>query len=196
MVKVAFIVEGECERMLIESANFQTWVKAQGLEICRPVIDAKGGGNLLPQHLDKLLAQFKSSQPDHIVILTDLEDAPSTDSVKARITTTHTQLIFVAVKALEAWFLADTDTMCKWLNAPDFLEPAPETTPGMPWDRVKALAQTYERRGPGTKVKFANIMCNKLGYQVANAAKHPGCPSAKLFCDALAALGTRHAQLP
>lgn len=195
MVKVGFIVEGDSEKVLIDSVGFRAWAKGHGLEICSPVINAKGGGNLLPHHIEPMLAQFKRSQPDHIVILTDLEDAPSIESVKARITTAHTHLIFVAVKALEAWFLADTNAMRRWLNQPDFFEPAPESTPGMPWERLKEVAKIHNMRGPGSnKVIFAKKMCDSLNHQVANAAEHPACPSAKLFCDGLMGLNMPHAQ--
>lgn len=68
MVKVGFIVEGDSEKVLIESAGFRRWAGSQSLEICSPVINAKGGGNLLPHHLKTMLAQFERSQPDHIVI--------------------------------------------------------------------------------------------------------------------------------
>lgn len=192
MVKVGFIVEGDSEKVLIESSGFRRWAGSQALQICSPVINAKGGGNLLPHHLKTMLAQFERSQPDHIVILTDLEDAADVEAVKARITTEHTNLIFIAVKALEAWFLADTDAMRRWLNAPEFFEPAPEKTPGMPWERLKEVANAHGSRGPGSnKVIFAKKMCGvDLGYELDRAARHPACPSAKAFRDGLVALGT------
>jgi hypothetical protein len=192
MVRLGFIVEGDSEKIMIESAGFRSWASEHGLEICSPVINAKGGGNLLPQHIEPMLAQFERSQPQHIVILTDLEDAPSIESVKARITETHTHLIFVAVKALEAWFLADTEAMRRWLNQPTFFEPAPEQTPGMPWERIKEVAKTYKQRGPGdNKLIFAKKFCGRLKHQIANAASHPACPSATAFHDALIALANR-----
>lgn len=191
MVKVGFIVEGDCEKVLIESDGFRTWAGHQGLEICRPVINAKGGGNLLPHHIKPMLAQFARSKPDHIVILTDLEDAVDIAAVKARITTEHTNLIFVAIKALEAWFLADTDAMRRWLNAAEFFEPAPEETLAMPWERLKEVAKTHGARGPGSnKVIFARKMCGELQYQLERAAAHPKCLSAKAFRDGLVTLGT------
>lgn len=137
-----------------------------------------------------MLAQFRRSQPDHIVILTDLEDAPSVESVKARITTQHTELIFVAVKALEAWFLADTEAMRRWLKVPDFFEPAPEQTPALPWAHLKEVAKSNHARGPGqNKIIFAKRMCETYGYQVAHSANHPSCFSAQNFHDALVRLG-------
>lgn len=197
MVKVGFIVEGDSEKVLIESAGFRKWAGDQGLEICSPVINAKGGGNLLPHHLKTMLAQFARSQPDHVVILTDLEDAANVEAVKARITTEHTNLIFIAVKALEAWFLADTDAMRRWLNALDFFEPAPEQTLGMPWERLKEVAKAHGSRGPGNnKVIFAKKMCGvALRYELERAAAHPACPSAKAFRDGLVELGGKNAPL-
>ncbi len=197
MVKVGFIVEGDSEKVLIESAGFRKWASERGLEICSPVINAKGGGNLLPHHLKTMLAQFARSQPDHIVILTDLEDAVDVEAVKARITTEHTNLIFIAVKALEAWFLADTDAMRRWLKVPEFFEQAPEQTPGMPWDRLKEVANAHGSRGPGSnKVIFAKKMCGvALRYEIERAAAHPSCPSAKAFRDGLVELSGKNAPL-
>jgi Domain of unknown function (DUF4276) len=197
MVKVGFIVEGDSEKVLIESTGFRKWAGEQGLEICSPVINAKGGGNLLPHHLKTMLAQFARSQPDHIVILTDLEDAVDVEAVKTRITKDHTNLIFVAVKALEAWFLADTDAMRRWLKAPEFFEPTPEQTPGMPWDRLKEVANAHGSRGPGSnKVIFAKKMCGvALRYEIERASAHPNCPSAKAFRDGLVELGGKNSPL-
>jgi Domain of unknown function (DUF4276) len=184
MVKVGFIVEGDTEKIIVESLAFQNWAKSQGIDICSPVIDAKGGGNLLPQNIVPMVVQLKRSSPDHIVILTDLENEPSVAVVKERIGTEHTNLIFVAVKAIEAWFLADSNALQTWLELPDVQENLPEDTVGMPWDRLKELAKEKERRGPGSnKPGFAKKMCKHYGFTVARAAEHPACPSAKLFHD-------------
>jgi hypothetical protein len=189
VVKIGFIVEGDSEKVVIESDSFRAWAREQGVEVCSPVINAKGGGNLLPHHIQPMIAQFQVSQADHVVILTDLDDAPSIEAVKARITTQHTNLIFVAVRALEAWFLADTDAMRHWLSKDDFFEEFPEETPGMPWDRLKAVANELGARGPGpNKVIFAQRMCKTLGFRVAKASAHPNCASARQFHDGLVGL--------
>ena len=190
MVKIGFIVEGDTEKIIIESARFKSWAMASGIEICAPVINAKGGGNLLPHHILPMLAQFQRTRPDHIVILTDLENDTDIASVKTRITTEHTELIFVAVKAIEAWFLADTLALRRWLNIEDVIEEAPEATPGMPWKRLKALATEKGARGPGSnKPGFAKKMCMQYGFDIAQAASHRACSSAKLFHDELLRLG-------
>lgn len=189
MVKVGFIVEGDTEKILIESDRFKAFARNNGLEVCSPVIDAKGGGNLLPQNISQSVARLRMANVGHIVILTDLETAPDVEAVKARIGSLHTNLIFVAVKAIEAWFLADTQALRRWLRMADVFEAAPEETPEMPWERLKALATEKGARGPGnSKPIFARNMCKHHGFDLAQAALHPACPSAKLFHDALVKL--------
>lgn len=92
---------------------------------------------------------------------------------------------------------ADTDAMRRWLNAPEFFEPTPEQTPGMPWDRLKEVANAHGSRGPGSnKVIFAKKMCGvALRYELERVAAHPSCPSAKAFRDGLIELGGTSAPL-
>lgn len=190
MVSVGFIVEGDTEKILIDSESFRAWAKMQGIDICTPVIDAKGGGNLLPQNMEPMLTQLRRQSPDHIVILTDLEDAPNQEAVRQRIKSTDIALVFIAVKAIEAWFLADSLALQKWLGLDQVYEPYPEATQSMPWLRIKALAAELKVRGPGSaKNAFAKRMVNSYGFSIANAAQHPECPSAKDFYDGLVGLG-------
>ncbi|UFH50039.1 DUF4276 family protein [Pseudomonas sp. KNUC1026] len=93
--------------------------------------------------------------------------------------------IFVAAKALEAWFLADTAAMSIWLETAEFFEAQPELTPLKPWDRLKDVAQLHGARGPGNKTAFAKRMVNHYGFDIRNAAAHPGCASAKELVDAV-----------
>lgn len=184
-MKLGFIVEGETERIIIESNLFQSWANEQGLDICRPVIDAGGGGNLLPQNIKPMVEQVQRSNPDHIIVLTDLERDPDVKTVRQRIGVDYTQLIFVAVKAIEAWFLADSKALEKWLGT-SWHEDRPEETNGMPWGRLKELANELKARGPGpSKPAFAKKMTKHFGFTVPNAAQHPNCPSAKFFHDGL-----------
>lgn len=187
--RVGFIVEGDTEKIVIDSEAFRTWARTHGIDICSPVIDAKGGGNLLPRHLGPLVERLNAEQPDHIVILTDREDAPDVATVRQRIGTTHTRLVFVAVKALEAWFLADSQALQTWLAVPGVSEDHPEQTPGMPWDRLKELAAQHQQRGPGgSKTQFAKRMVKHYQFSIERAAAHPHCPSATEFHAGLTSL--------
>jgi len=189
VVRLGFIVEGDSEKIVVESAAFQMWAEKNNITVIRPVINAKGGGNLLPQNIEPMVAILKKSQPDHIIILTDLETEPNEAHVRQRIGDTYTNLIFIAVKALEAWYLADSQAMQQWLNVDEFYEDHPQETPAMPWDRLGEIAKNLNRRGTGpSKVKFAEKIVKHCGFEVANAAQHPNCPSAKAFHDGLLAL--------
>ena len=85
MVKVGFIVEGDTEKVIVESPAFSAWLTENGITLCHPVIDAEGGGNLLPQNIGPMIARLQQVQVDHIVILTDLEHEVSTTVVRNRI---------------------------------------------------------------------------------------------------------------
>lgn len=190
MVKVGFIVEGDTEKIIIESATFKHWAMSQGLEVCTPVINATGGGNLLPHNIGPMVKQLQQNNSNHIVILTDLEEKPSEDIVRERIGTTHTDLVFIAVKAIEAWFLADSAALKEWLKVDQIIEEKPEQTTGLPWIRLKEIAKSLEKRGPGSsKPGFAKLMVNEYGFSIEKAAQHPACPSAKRFHDGLINLG-------
>lgn len=188
VVRVGFIVEGKTEAMVINSDAFKQWLAQQGLELCRPALDAKGGGNLLPQNLGELVNVINAHAPQYIVILTDLEDAVSTDVIRQRIGTEYTHLVFVAVKAIEAWFLADTMALNSWLKTQGVVEAAPEQTPDMPWEQLKAIAAAQQARGPGTKASFTKQYIKYHGFDVARAAQHPNCPSVVQFCRGVSAL--------
>lgn len=183
MVKVGFIVEGETEKVIIESDKFKEFLLNNDYELVTPVIDAKGGGNLLPNNIKPFIKRLKDSQADRIMVLTDLEDEISVDKVKERIEHSEIKVIFVAVKAIEAWFLADTKAMQKLLNNNDFVEEFPEYTEKMPQERIQELAIKYTNRGIGSsKPMFARKML-KWGFSIESSANHPNCPSAKVMIE-------------
>ena len=181
MVKLGFIVEGATEKIIVESKLFSLWLSNNGCELVSPVIDAKGGGNLLPQNITPMINQLNAVHAERIIVLTDLEHEENVQAVKDRITNIHDNLIFVAVKAIEAWFLADTDAIKNWLNDESYYELAPENTLDLPWERLKEIAAERGQRGPGNKVGFAKKMVNKCGFDVENASLHANAKSAKLF---------------
>jgi hypothetical protein len=185
VVKIGFVVEGDTEKLLIESTNFRNWATQHNIEIGIPVINAGGGGNLCPRriekHINSCLTQVK---PDKLVILTDLECEPCITQVKQRIGNEQVTKIFVARKAIEAWFLADTQAMQKWLEHAEFFEELPEQTIEKPWERLKEVSK--RGRGPGTsKIVFAKKFIHKFNFSLEQAAAHPNCQSATYFLEKL-----------
>jgi hypothetical protein len=190
VVKLGFIVEGRCEKTLIESRMFREWLARNGLELTSPVIDAKGGGNLLPDNIGKLIEQIKRQHPNYVIVLTDLEREVDEEAVRQRIQCENIDLIFIAVKALEAWYLADSQAMNNWLRRQYFYEERPQETIDLPWEHLKVIAREYHTAGLGVgqKIMFTKKMMKTWGFNIERAAQHPHCPSAKAFHDGLLAL--------
>lgn len=182
VVKMGFIVEGATEKIIIESDKFKAFLNQNQYELVHPVIDAKGGGNLLPEHIEPFIETLENANADIIVVLTDLEDEKSVEAVRKRITHSKIKMIFVAVKAIEAWFLADTKAMKSFLRADNFMEEFPERTEKMPRERIQELAMQYTNRGIGnSKPMFAKKMVEHYDFSIEHSAQHPNCPSAKEF---------------
>ena len=179
MVKAGFIVEGASERIVVESPMFRGLLRACGYELVTPVVDAKGGGNLLPQNIEAFIARLDTAGAERIFVLTDLEDEDQVATVRERVAHQRIHFAFIAVKALEAWYLADSGAMNAWLGTDDFHEPTPEATPDKPWERLKQVAAERGKRGPGSKVAFATKATKHWGFTIENASAHPACPSAQ-----------------
>ena len=181
MVKVGFIVEGSCEKIVIESEAFKNFLHRNGFELVEPVVDAKGAGNLLPHNIEPFIGVLEANGAERLYILTDSDGLPVED-VKERINHAKITAYFIAVKAIEAWFLADTQAMRKFLDIRDFTgEDFPEETPELPWERIKEIVEetgSVKRRGK-YKVAFTKKMITDWEFSIENAATHPNCPSAK-----------------
>jgi len=106
-----------------------------------PTVDAGGNGQLCSRKItafvDKLKIQAKN--PDKVVVLADLDPdrcAPCISKRKEIIGNDGIDLIVIARKALESWFLADMEAMRRWTGNKGFYEDQPETLSEMPWDRL------------------------------------------------------------
>lgn len=191
--KISFIVEGACEKSLVESKMFRAWAASNGIEVGNWAVDAKGGGNLLPKNISALISSCRTQNPDHIVVLTDLESDLNCAAVRARINHPDVSFIGVAVKALEAWYLADWTAIDAWLksrNPSHTINPVanPEQTVGLPWDEIKSLANAAYGQGPGNKLLFTKNIIEKHGYDISRSAAHANCNSVNDFLQSLLVL--------
>lgn len=193
MVTVGFVVEGASEKRLVESELFQQWLREDcNLEVVDPVVNAAGGGNMCSRNIGVLVGSLRmEAKPDKVVVLADLDPETCAPCVQARkeiIGSQDIDLIAIAKKALESWFLADTEAMRRWLGDDTFYEAAPETSAGMPWDRLKELGRK-SGQGPGTKSSFSRKFVLRHEFDVRRAAQHAQCPSARYFVERICALG-------
>ena len=193
MVTVGFVVEGDSDKYLVESELFQTWLREEcNLEMVDRVVNAKGQGEMRGRNIgDKVRLLKQETNPDKVVVLADLDPDERVPCVQVRkeiIGSQDIDLVVIARKAMESWFLADTEAMRRWLGDDTFCEVNPETLIGMPWDRLREIGRK-RGRGPGTKVRFSRKFIRDHRFDVRRAAQHAQCPSARYFVERLCALG-------
>ena len=193
MVTVGFVVEGASDKRLVESELFRKWLREDcNLEVVDRVVDAAGNGNMCSHNIETFVKNLRTiANPDKVVVLADLDPdtcAPCVQKRKEIIGFQGIDLVTIAKKVMESWFLADTKAMRQWLGDDTFYEIHPETLDEMPWDRLKRL-RTKQGRGPGSKLSFARKFIHVHGFDVRRAAGHLHCPSARYFVERLCALG-------
>ena len=193
MVTVGFVVEGESETLLVKSEVFRQWLREDcNLEVVDPVIDASGNGNMHSRNIGASIKNLRTRANPDKVVLADLdpeERVPCVQERKRIIGSQGIDLVAIAKKAMESWFLADTEAMCRWLGDDTFYEVAPETLTGMPWNRLKEL-RDKRGRGPGReRLVFTRKFIRDHRFDVRRAAQHANCSSARYFVERLCALG-------
>lgn len=194
MVTVGFVMEGPSDKQLVESSLFRTWLREHcHLQVLDPVVDAGGNGNMCNRNIGVYVAKLKiEAKPSKVVVLADLDPdqcAPCIEARKQMIGNAGVDLVVIARKAMESWFLADSEAMRRWTGDSEFYEPDPETMEAMPWDRLKQIGR-QKGRGPGsTKIIFARKFIRDQQFDVTRAAEHANCPSARYFVEKLRHLG-------
>lgn len=198
MVTAGFVVEGPSDKKLIESDQFQTFLQDEcRLALKHPIIDAGGNGQMYHKNIGfHVHTLHQTAAPDKIIVLADLDPeqcAPCITKRKQIIGAENIDLVAIARKAMEAWFLADTQAMRQWLGQADFYEECPEQTPQAPWDRLKEIAKERKTQRPGQNKKlFASRFMRNYDFNLLRAAEHPNCPSARYFVERLRGLVLKH----
>jgi hypothetical protein len=186
VVKVGFIVEGETEKLIIDSENFQSLLTELKIDCVSEAINASGNGNLLPQNIIPFRETLKDLGAEYIIILTDKDNDACITMTRQRVTEREKQIIIVAVQQIESWFLADSQTLST-MTEPDFFFELPESA-SVPFETIGNLILTKKGRGIGTrKTRFAlNFLRNGFSHQ--RVAQHPNCHSAAYFLNKLRSL--------
>ncbi len=190
MVKVGFICEGATEQILLQSDAFRQLLASLNIESL-PVIDAAGADNLLPHNKEGYIDRFEKEGAAVIVILTDLDEDICITETKKRLKARGQDTIVIAVKKIEAWFLASTLTMRMLLGDNQFNFGNPEEDKE-PFETINQLIVKYHGRGIGKKragkIKLVTRLITE-GLDISQAAAHPNCPSAAYFLKKLQEIG-------
>ena len=191
MVKIGFIVEGDVEKIILNSERFQNFTKDNNLEITG-IFNAGGKGNITTYKekiVNSLVEILKDRSTQYIIIITDLENDPCITFTKDSIYKydENKQLELISVKALESWFLADSKTMSKIFKS-NFHFSNPEDTEKKPFDQIREEFINRTDRGVSKSKNMLAKKMKKNGFSVLNAADHPKCKSAKYFVEKLVQL--------
>ncbi len=190
MVKIGFICEGATEAILLQSKAFQNILSTLNLYAVN-VINADGCGNLLPHNIEGYIHSLERAGATKIVILTDLDTDACVTLTKERISARPQDIVIVARKQIEAWFLACTTSMQKLLNDTAFNFATPEQEAN-PFKTINNLLLNKTGRGLGLGQTGAKIRLIRrflaLNLDIQEAAKHPACPSARYLIDKLTSL--------
>lgn len=187
-MRIGFICEGKTERKIISSDAFIALLTELGLSIAGEAIDAKGNGNLLPEHLEAFVKSLTDAGAERIIVLTDLDEDKCITLTKQRINPQQEHIVIVAVKQIEAWFLADSICMSSIMKA-SFSFEEPEKVNAL--EEIKNALLHHTGNGASDKVILAGKVLRN-GFSIVNAAKHPNCNSAKYFVQKLTEL-SQHA---
>lgn len=189
MVKIGFIVEGGCEKIVLKAVEFQTYLKTQRIKQVGDVIDMDGKGNLKQSstRMNTQVQLLRDAGAEWVVVLRDMDNVDSFSTIKREVYQASDIKTCVAVQELEAWFLADSETLSALFQT-NFSHDLPETVP-KPFELLIALRQQYTGRGIGDKKVFARTMLAG-GFTIERAAQHPNCPSARYFLTKLQTLAS------
>jgi len=187
MVKVAFLVEGETEEILINHLKQINWFEKYSLDIVS-IINLKGNGNFCTKNIEKFIAQAKAFNPKHIVLLTDLECDPCIEKTKDRLGDCDDCVTIIARKAIESWILADSKLMKKITDNSSFECLSPELTTEMPFEVIANILKEHSTKGTGpSKPRFLKRVI-KQGFSLDSACLHPNIGSLNYFIDKLSKL--------
>lgn len=193
MVKIGFIVEGETEEYILKHSNtLHQYLFDLGYDLNQDAVISIGGKSKFKniEIMEQKINSLKILKVEKIFILLDSDDELpksvsdslmnlySKQNPDGNYFINDIEFIFVAVKEVENWYLADSEAMRKWLSDDSFKEDDPESI-DKAWDYLKTISQN--NRG-ASKPLFAKKML-KLGFAIENSAKHPNCSSAKEFID-------------
>jgi len=190
MVKLGFIVEGDTEKIILEHSGFFGYLGSLSIAYIPEVINAGGNGNLLPHNINAFTKVLEGKGATHIFILTDLDTDECITHTRSRIAPLPHHIVTVSVKTIEAWFLADTETISRYFEDPEFIYDNPEAVSD-PFEEIKSIRKAKTGRGFTDKKVLANSIVRKHNFSIQRAAQHPNCSSAKYFLKMINGLEER-----
>jgi hypothetical protein len=189
VVKVGFIVEGSCERIVLNSQWFSDYLVQNQIEQVGEIINLDGKGNLqvASQRIGNQVQLLRDKGADAIIILRDMDSSPCFTAVKQQTFQASDVHCCVIARELEAWFLADGQTLSAIMGI-KFSYVKPED-PVKPSSELVKLRREFTGQGISDKKGFSSKMIRN-GFTIERAAAHPNCLSARYFLRKLQTLAS------
>ena len=186
MVKIGFVVEDDAMRLVIESMSFTHIIESLGIESVGVFsADGRDWFRHKNEKINSFMMIFQQSGADYIYFLMDLEDDSCITLSKKKIYKySDNQVSIVVVKAIESWFLADSQTLSSIFNQ-EYYYSNPELMDATPFDTLREEFIRLTGRGIGKRRNLHTKMMISNGFSVVNAASHTDCRSAKYFINSL-----------
>ena len=188
MVRVAFICEDDAGKKIIETQNFRELLEENNLQLILPVYNAKGKGNLTEDNVKGLVSSALDNGAERIFLLTDMDQDVCVTRTKEQLIIDEACTIVVCKKAIESWFLADTNALSALLKRNEYFD-SPEE-PSHPFDVINELHKN-SHNGRGISKAILAIKMVGEGFSVMAAANHNKCSSARYFADTIRKLGDK-----
>ncbi len=183
MVKLGIICEGETEQIIFNTPSFGQLLKRFDIDLIG-VVETRSKTQYFEDRLLKHRDILMDKGAEKIIALVDLDKDKCITLTKQAIPQFNNQLIVVAVKEFENWYLADTTALGELLSKPVHIE-----FPEQDDDAEKTIIQLRGKGFGHSKPRLANAMI-RHGFTIENAAQHPNCPSASYFLTKLQTLAS------
>lgn len=179
MVTIGFIEEGDTEKILFSSVAFQNYLASINVNYVPEIINAKGYNNLLPHRIEEFTTILINKGANKVFIITDLDTDECVTKTKERIKADEIHQCIISKKTIESWFLADTETIRKYLNSDNYICENIETIEN-PFEEIKNQRIAHLNKGISDKKILVKTLLN-LGLSFENITSNPNCESAKYF---------------
>ena len=191
MVKLGFIVEGDTEKILLESHSFKNLLHSLKVDYVSDIINVGGNNHLLPTNIEKHSKILIDKGATNIIVLTDLDNDACVTETKNRIKPLENHSCIISKKKIESWFLADTVTLRNFIESNISEHEDPESIDN-PFEEIRRIKIELTSRGfVKSKRYLARSMVSK-GFSFERAASHSNCTSAKYFIDKLKTLSNQN----
>ncbi|WP_460913339.1 DUF4276 family protein [Spirosoma areae] len=186
---MGIICEGEIEPLILDTIEFRTFVAHYNIELVA-VTQAGGKKEFGATRIDKHRQILLDKGAEQIIVLVDLDTDSCITFTKQELIQHPDQIVAVAVKEFENWYLADTAALSQFIGASVNEIPNPEDD----YDPITTiinlgLVSRRFKRFRKSKILLANAM-KPNGFSIENAAQHPNCPSAQYFLTKLQTLAS------